>query len=228
MLIPVLDDYYDRGYLPRPSSPALTPFFPNCNLAVRRAAYEQAGGYDAAMTAGEDADLCRRVAGAGWELVYQPEARVQHEPRSGLRALLGQWWSYGYAGSRHFHKAQVKRLEIYWTASAWPRIHQHRVLLAWQRSPVGGIVFLTYFPLLLGLLLASGLAALLGASLWAGALAVASAVVFGVVVVCRTPGQRLKARLLHALLILLVNSACTAGCLASSLRRRKLFLYPGI
>jgi cellulose synthase/poly-beta-1,6-N-acetylglucosamine synthase-like glycosyltransferase len=228
MLIPVLDDYYDRGYLPRPSSPALTPFFPNCNLAVRRAAYQQAGGYDPEMNAGEDADLCRRVAAADWELVYQPDATVEHEPRAGWRALLRQWWSYGYAGARHFHKAQAKRLEIYWTAAAWPRIHRHRVLLGWQRAPVGGIVFLTFFPVLLGLFLASGVAALLGASLLASILAALGGLGFAAVVVRRTPGQTFKARLLHALLIVLIDSACTAGCLASTLRRRKLFLYPGI
>jgi cellulose synthase/poly-beta-1,6-N-acetylglucosamine synthase-like glycosyltransferase len=228
MLIPVLDDYYDRGYLPRPGPPALTPFFPNCNLAVRRTAYDQAGGYDAAMTAGEDADLCRRVAAAGWELVYQPEATVEHEPRPGLWSLVRQWWSYGYAGAVHFHKAQVHRLEIYGTMDAWPRIHRHRPLLAWRRFPVGGIVFLTYFPLLLCLFLAAFVAALAGAPVLASVLALGGGLGFGLVVIRRTPGQDAKTRLTHALLVIVVNSACTAGCLASTLRRGKLFLYPGI
>jgi cellulose synthase/poly-beta-1,6-N-acetylglucosamine synthase-like glycosyltransferase len=228
MLIPILDDYYERGYLPRPELPALTPFFPNCNLAVRRTALDAAGGYDVALTAGEDADLCRRVAGAGWELVYQPDAVVRHEPRRTLRELACQWWRYGYAGAAHFQKARRSRLEIYWTLAAWPRIHGHHRLLAWQRSPVSGIVFVTYFPLLFAILLGAGVAALAGAKTMAVALACACGLGFGLIIIRRTPGQKARARLGHAVLILLVNSACTLGCLASTLRRGKLFLYPGI
>lgn len=228
MLIPILDDYYDSGYLPLPGPPALTPFFPNCNLAIRRTALDKAGGYDPALTAGEDADLCRRIAGTGWELVYQPDAIVRHEPRRTLRGLLHQWCSYGYAGASHFHKARTNRLEIYWTLAAWPRIHRYHRLLAWSRCPFAGIVFLTYFPLLLALLLGAGVAAVGGAKAVATALAFASIFGFGFYVVRRTPGQKLRARLGHAILVLLVNSACTLGCLTSTLRHGKLFLYPGI
>jgi cellulose synthase/poly-beta-1,6-N-acetylglucosamine synthase-like glycosyltransferase len=228
MLIPILDDYYDSGYLPRPGPPAMTPFFPNCNLAVRRTALNQAGGYDVAMTAGEDADLCRRVAGTGWELVFQPNAVVQHEPRRTLWGLLHQWWTYGYNGAASFQKARRSRLEIYWTLDTWPRIHRHHPLLSWSRFPFAGIVFLTYFPLLLALLLGAGIAAMAGARVLAAALACAGVLGFGFVVVRRTPGQKFRARLGHAALVLLVNSACTLGCLASTFRHGKLFLYPGI
>lgn len=228
MLIPILNDYYDPGYLPRPHDLALTPFFPNCNLAVRRTAYLQAGGYDRAMTAGEDADLCRRVAGAGWDLYYQPEAVVQHEPRRSLGGVLRQWWSYGYSGSLHFHKARVRRLEIYGTLAARPRLHRHRRLLALDRFPIAGLVFVTYFPLLLGLFVAGVVSGLLGAPWLAAGLAGAACLGFGVVVVRRTPRQGWRARLGQALLILFINSVCSAGCLASSVRHRRIFLYPGI
>ncbi len=228
MLIPILDDYYERGYLPRPEMPALTPFFPNCNLAVRRTALDQVGGYDAAMTAGEDADLCRRVAGKGWEQVYLPDAVVQHEPRRTLWGLMRQWWHYALGGSVHFHKARQHPLEVYWTLAAWPRIHRHRRLLAWSHCPIEGIVFLTYFPMLLALLLAAGLAAITGAAILAAVLACASLAGFVCIVIRRTPGQNSRARMGHALLILFVNSACTFGCLVRTLRDGKLFLYPGI
>lgn len=228
MLIPILDDYYDSGYLSRPVTPALTPFFPNCNLAVRRTALDQAGGYDAAMTAGEDADLCRRVSGIGWELVFQPDAVVQHEPRRTLWGLLHQWWIYGYDGAACFHKARRSRLEIYWSLDAWPRIHRHHPLLEASLFPFAGIVFLTYFPMLLMLLFGAGIAALFGAKVVAAMLTCAAVLGFGFIVVRRTPGKKLRARLGHAVLVLLVNSACTLGCLASTLRHGKLFLYPGI
>jgi cellulose synthase/poly-beta-1,6-N-acetylglucosamine synthase-like glycosyltransferase len=228
MLIPILDDYYDAGYLPRPVFPALTPFFPNCNLAVRRTAFDQAGGYDAAMTAGEDADLCRRVAGRGWELVYQSDAVVRHEPRRTLSELLRQWWAYGYAGAVHFQKARTARFEVYWTLEAWPRIHRHRALATCTRFPFAGIVFLTYFPLVLMLMLGAGVAAVAGLKIVGAVLACAAILGFGFFVVRRTPGQKLRARLGHGLLVLLVNSACTLGCLASTFRHGRIFLYPGI
>lgn len=228
MLIPILDDYYESGYLPQGETPALTPFFPNCNLAVRRAALDQAGGYDSSMTAGEDADLCRRIGGIGWELVYQPKAIVRHEPRRTLWGLLRQWWCYGYAGAVHFQKARESRLEIYWTFAAWPRIHRYRPLLIWPRCPFTGIVFLTYFPVFLTLLLAAIVASAVGAKVAAVALACTAVIGFGLLVVRRTPGQRWRARMGHAVLVLLVNTACTLGCLASVFRHGKLFLYPGI
>lgn len=228
MLIPILNDYYDQGYLPRPRAPALTPFFPNCNLAVRREAYWQAGGYDAAMTAGEDADLCRRVASAGWDLFYQPQAAVQHEPRRNLRGVLRQWWNYGYGGSVHFQKARKHRLEVYWTLAPRPRVHRHRRLFASDHLPIPGMVFLTYFPLLFILAVAAVTAACLAAYVLAGILALGAAVGFATVVVLRTPKQGVVARLAHALLIVLVNTACCAGCLAITLRRGRLFFFPGI
>jgi cellulose synthase/poly-beta-1,6-N-acetylglucosamine synthase-like glycosyltransferase len=228
MLIPILNDYYDSGYLPRPRDAALMPFFPNCNLAVRRAAYARAGGYDPAMRAGEDADLCRRVATAGYDLYYQPNAVVHHEPRRGLRGLLRQWWGYGYGGSVHFHKARSHRLEVYATLAARPRIHRHRRLVAFGRFPVSGIVFVTYFPLLLFVLLGSAVALLAGSTLVAAVLALAAVIGFAAVVARRTPGQGIRARIAHALLVLIVNTTCCAGCLASSIRHRRIFLYPGI
>jgi len=228
VLIPALDDYYDPGYLPRPAQPALAPFFPNCNLAVRRGALEQAGGYDARMTAGEDADVCRRVAEAGWDMVYRPEAVVLHEPRPTLRALAAQWWNYGFAGASHFQSGRRARLEIYWNLEPWPRIHRFRPLLAVNRAPLAGIVFLTYFPLLLGLALAAAAAALAGSRTAAALLGAGCAAGFGWVVVRRTPGARVRARLAHGALVLVLDVACTAGCLAATFRRGKLFLYPGI
>jgi cellulose synthase/poly-beta-1,6-N-acetylglucosamine synthase-like glycosyltransferase len=228
MLIPILDDYYDSGYLPRPDSPALTPFFPNCNLAVRRTALDQAGGYDSEQIAGEDADLCRRISRSGWELVYQPDAVVQHEPRRTLGGLLRQWWSYGYSGADQFQKARTSRLEIYWTLAARPRIHRHYPLLKWSRCPFEGILFLTYFPLLLALMAAAVTAAAAGAIILAVVLACSCILGFCWIIVRRTPEKNLRVRLGYAVLVLMVNSACTLGCFASIFRHGKIFLYPGI
>jgi len=49
-----------------------------CVLA-RRAVFEQVGGFDEAFRFNyEDVDWCRRVAAAGWRVVYLPSARVTH------------------------------------------------------------------------------------------------------------------------------------------------------
>jgi GT2 family glycosyltransferase len=49
-----------------------------CVLA-RRAVFEQVGGFDEGFRFNyEDVDWCRRVATAGWRVVYLPSARVMH------------------------------------------------------------------------------------------------------------------------------------------------------
>jgi N-acetylglucosaminyl-diphospho-decaprenol L-rhamnosyltransferase len=48
-------------------------------IAVRRTAFEQIGGFDEAyFMFMEDVDLCRRLHEAGWEVRYEPRARVTH------------------------------------------------------------------------------------------------------------------------------------------------------
>lgn len=228
MLIPVLEDYYDRGYLPLPGMPALSPFFPNCNLAVRRAALEQAGGYDISMTAGEDADICRRIAISGWYLFYEPEAIVVHESRRTIPDLLRQWWTYGYAGAGHFHKARVNKLEIYWTTDIRPRVHRYRRLWAWRGCPFEGILFINYFTVLAGTFLAGLIATVAGALILGAILGCIGLLGFGSVMARRTRGHNPRARLLYSLLVLIMNSACIMGSIGSIFRYRKLFIYSGV
>jgi hypothetical protein len=64
------------------------------NLAVKRAAFENVGGFNAALTACEDVDLCNRIRRAGYRIVADPALRSIHfgDPRT-LRALfLGELW----------------------------------------------------------------------------------------------------------------------------------------
>jgi GT2 family glycosyltransferase len=65
------------------------------HAAFRRRAFEQAGGFDERPRSGGDADLCFRLADAGWELVYRPEALVIHRNRTTLKALLRQRARHG-------------------------------------------------------------------------------------------------------------------------------------
>lgn len=74
------------------------PYAQTANAAVRRAAFEQVGGFEAEARSGGDADLCFRLARAGWGLESRPAALVRHKGRSSLRALLRQQGRHG-AGS---------------------------------------------------------------------------------------------------------------------------------
>jgi N-acetylglucosaminyl-diphospho-decaprenol L-rhamnosyltransferase len=62
-------------------------------LLVRRTAFEVVGGFDPGyFMYCEDMDLCERLAGAGWQVVYVPSAQVTHEggraTRQVSRAML--------------------------------------------------------------------------------------------------------------------------------------------
>jgi GT2 family glycosyltransferase len=71
------------------------PYAQTANCAVRRSAFEQAGGWPEPIRSGGDADLCWRLEDAGWALEERPAARVRHRNRATLRALLGQLQRHG-------------------------------------------------------------------------------------------------------------------------------------
>ena len=69
------------------------------NLLVRRAAFEEVGGFADGIRSGGDVDLCWRLQDAGWELERRPEATVEHHHRDDLGSFLAMVARYG-AGSR--------------------------------------------------------------------------------------------------------------------------------
>jgi mycofactocin glycosyltransferase len=81
-------------------------FAQTANCAVRRAAFVEVGGFREGIRAGEDADLCWRLAAAGWKLEPRAEAAALHLPRSTTRALLGQMYVHGAAAT--------------WLERSWP------------------------------------------------------------------------------------------------------------
>jgi hypothetical protein len=77
------------------------PYMPRAvaaNLLVRRAAFEQIGGFFEGVRAAEDTDFSWRLQRAGWTLEGRPDAVVEHRYRESLRALRRQW--RGYAAGR--------------------------------------------------------------------------------------------------------------------------------
>jgi hypothetical protein len=71
---------------------------PGCNLAVRRSALREIGGFDERFrVAGDDVDLCWRLAERGYRLAFSPGAVVLHRRRNTVRAYLRQQRGYGRA-----------------------------------------------------------------------------------------------------------------------------------
>ena len=68
------------------------------NLLVRRAAFEQVGGYYEGVRAAEDTDFSWRLQQAGWKLELRRGAKVEHRYRATLSELRRQW--RGYAAGR--------------------------------------------------------------------------------------------------------------------------------
>lgn len=84
----------------------LWAFAQTANAAVRREAFEAAGGFCAGVRSGGDADLCWRLRAAGWALESRPNAVVLHASRTRVRALLGQRFRHGTGAA--------------WLAARWP------------------------------------------------------------------------------------------------------------
>jgi glycosyltransferase involved in cell wall biosynthesis len=71
---------------------------PGCNLAVRRTALEEIGGFDPAYTAaGDDVDVCWRLLDGSGHIAFSPAALVFHHRRDTVRGYLRQQRGYGRA-----------------------------------------------------------------------------------------------------------------------------------
>jgi GT2 family glycosyltransferase len=88
------------------------PYLPRAvaaNLMVRRAAFEQVGGFYEGVRAGEDTDFSWRLQRAGWRLELRQGAAVEHRYRSSLRDLRRQW--RGYAAGRAWLRRRYEGFE---------------------------------------------------------------------------------------------------------------------
>lgn len=74
-------------------------FAKTANLACRRVAFEQVGGFRDHIRAGEDADLTFRLRAAGWGLEQREGASVVHENRQTVRGFARQKLCHGAGAS---------------------------------------------------------------------------------------------------------------------------------
>lgn len=71
---------------------------PGCNMAFRREALEDIGGFDPMFRkAGDDVDVCWRLQEGGYWITYAPGAFVWHHRRQDPKAYLRQQAGYGEA-----------------------------------------------------------------------------------------------------------------------------------
>ena len=84
-----VSSYFDGGATGR--------FFTSNNIAVSRAGFLAAGGFDTRFpfSAGEDRELCDRWSAQGRPSITVPDAIVRHAHRLSARRFLRQHFTYG-------------------------------------------------------------------------------------------------------------------------------------
>lgn len=84
------DDTFDFGEWGYPKT---------ANVACRRTAFDEVGGFRQEARAAEDADLTYRLRAAGWEVERREDAAVVHASRTTLRGFLKQQLIWGSGGA---------------------------------------------------------------------------------------------------------------------------------
>jgi len=96
------------------------------NALYRKAALEQAGGFDPGVISGGDADLAWRVQELGFSITFAPQAVVRHRHRERVADLLRQRRNYGYGSVVNYvkHREAMGRRTLrhgYWELRAFLR-----------------------------------------------------------------------------------------------------------
>lgn len=82
------------------------------NAMMRGSAFSEAGGFDPALVAGEEPELCVRLRGAGWGILRLPAEMATHDA---AMSRFGQWWrravrcGWAYAEGAALHGAPPER-----------------------------------------------------------------------------------------------------------------------
>jgi GT2 family glycosyltransferase len=105
----------------------LAEHVPGCNMAFRKEALEQIGGFDAVhRAAGDDVDVCWKLLARGWRIAFAPGGFVWHHRRASVRAFLRQQKGYGRAEG-HLKRAWPGRFNVFghlvWPGRVYDAVH---------------------------------------------------------------------------------------------------------
>lgn len=142
MIIQILANFKEEGYLKKGRHPTVAPFFAGANVAFRRSALKEIGDFDPKCMTGEDCDICARLSEVDWELYLQPEAIVSHNNPSTLKRLIRQWFGYGLYHPYVFAKHNDRAIELY-VPLKQSLDGERYICLFYRRSPVAIVLFLT-------------------------------------------------------------------------------------
>ena len=161
MIIQILSELKEEGYLSKGRHPTVAPFFACANVAFRRQAVQEIDGFDPKCITGEDCDICASLSAGDWELYTRREAIVSHKNPSKFRHLFQKWYGYGRYHPYVFAKHNERAIEIY-VRLLRPLDGERYICLFYKRFRAPVVLFLTKFLVLHTVLLATGIVWLLG------------------------------------------------------------------
>ena len=144
MIIQILCNLMEDGYQQKGRDAWISPFFSGANVAFRREALNNIGAYDQKCVTGEDRDVCLRLASDGWEMYFEPRAKVGHKNRLSARSLVRQWFGYGFHHPYVAKKHSSSAIRIYRPRLTKGKDALYKILLQIP-FPLSISIFLTPF-----------------------------------------------------------------------------------
>jgi GT2 family glycosyltransferase len=109
---------------------------PGCNMAFRKSALQEIGGFDPRFrAAGDDVDVCWRLQEKGYTLGFSPAAMVWHHRRNSVAAYWKQQVGYGKAEAlleRKWPEKYNAAGHLTWAGRVYGNGHTHRLGRAWR------------------------------------------------------------------------------------------------
>jgi len=103
---------FRKGYVQKEKSTTIQFFFETANLSIRRKVLEDIGFFDTNCITAEDMDINCRAMEKGWNLFYEPDAKIYHFHRKTFQGLCKQWFFYGYGQSYVYKKFNRNRFTL--------------------------------------------------------------------------------------------------------------------
>ena len=162
MIIQVLANLCDEGYLGKEENSLTSLFFSGSNVAFRREVFQEIGLYDTNCSTGEDQDISIRINNTEWELYFQPKAVVGHKCRTNVKAFIKQWYRYGLHHPYIFKKHNSKSLSLFQRKRGGEKGTLYRRIFCKKGFPLDTLIFVSPFLIMNMFLLLTILTIILG------------------------------------------------------------------